>query len=51
MSGYPAERLKLWDRGLLRPGMKADVVVSTPTIADRAGIREAPSVFGRACGT
>jgi dihydroorotase/N-acyl-D-amino-acid deacylase len=27
MSGYPAERLKIWDRGLLRPGMKADVVV------------------------
>ena len=27
MSGYPAQRLKIWDRGLLRPGMKADVVV------------------------
>ena len=37
MSGYPAERLKLWDRGLLRPGMKADVVVFDPEkIADRA---------------
>jgi N-acyl-D-aspartate/D-glutamate deacylase len=37
MSGYPAQRLKLWDRGLLRPGMKADVVLFDPaTIADRS---------------
>ena len=37
MSGYPAQRLKLWDRGLLRPGMKADVVVfDADQIADRA---------------
>jgi N-acyl-D-amino-acid deacylase len=37
MSSYPAERLKIWDRGLLRPGMKADVVVFDPaTVADRS---------------
>jgi len=37
MSGYPAQRLKIWDRGLVRPGMKADVVVfDLNTIADRA---------------
>ncbi len=37
MSGYPAERLKIWDRGLVRPGMKADVVVFDPAKAgDRA---------------
>jgi dihydroorotase/N-acyl-D-amino-acid deacylase len=37
MSGFPAARLKLWDRGLLRPGMKADVVVFDPAkVADRS---------------
>ncbi len=37
MSGFTAARLKLWDRGLLRPGMKADVVLFDPDkIADRA---------------
>ncbi len=37
MSSYPAERLKIWDRGLLRPGMKADLVVFDPaTAGDRS---------------
>jgi len=37
MSGYPAERLKIYDRGMLRPGMKADVILFDPaTVADRA---------------
>ena len=37
MSGYPAQRLKIWDRGLLRPGMKADVVLfDAATVADRS---------------
>ena len=37
MSGYPAQRLKIWDRGLVRPGMKADLVVFDPDkIADRS---------------
>jgi dihydroorotase/N-acyl-D-amino-acid deacylase len=37
MSALPANRLKLEDRGLLRPGMRADVSVFDPnTVADRA---------------
>ncbi len=30
MTGFPAQRLSLLDRGLLRPGMKADVTVFDP---------------------
>lgn len=37
MSSFPAWRMGLRDRGLLRPGMKADIVVfDAGTIADRA---------------
>jgi N-acyl-D-amino-acid deacylase len=37
MTSLPAGTFKLWDRGLLRPGMAADVVIfDERTIADRA---------------
>jgi dihydroorotase/N-acyl-D-amino-acid deacylase len=37
MSGYPAERLRLLDRGLLRPAMKADIVIFDPAkVQDKA---------------
>jgi N-acyl-D-amino-acid deacylase len=37
MTSFPAARLHLTDRGLLRPGMKADIAVFDPaTVADRA---------------
>jgi N-acyl-D-amino-acid deacylase len=37
MSGFPAERFRIKERGLLRPGYGADVVIFDPeTVADRA---------------
>jgi len=37
MTGFPAWRLRLWDRGLIRPGFKADLVLFDPdTIKDTA---------------
>ncbi|HEX5084206.1 MAG TPA: amidohydrolase family protein, partial [Blastocatellia bacterium] len=37
MSSLPAQTFNLWDRGLLRPGMAADVVIfDDKTVADRA---------------
>jgi N-acyl-D-aspartate/D-glutamate deacylase len=37
MTSFPAARLGLSDRGLVRPGMKADITVFDPaTVADRA---------------
>ena len=41
MTAFPAQQLKLWDRGLLREGMAADVVVFNPdTVIDKATFLE-----------
>jgi N-acyl-D-aspartate/D-glutamate deacylase len=37
MTSFPAQRLGLTDRGLLRPGMKADIAIFNPaTVRDLA---------------
>jgi len=37
MSSFPAARLRITDRGILRPGMKADIVIFDPaTVRDTA---------------
>ncbi len=37
MTSAPAQRFGLWDRGLIRPGFKADIVIFNPdTIIDKA---------------
>ncbi len=45
MSAMPAERLKFWDRGLLRPGMKADLVVFDPAKVEDKSTFEKPHQY------
>ena len=41
ITGMPASKFRLTDRGLIRPGMKADLVVfSSTTIKDNASFEE-----------
>jgi N-acyl-D-amino-acid deacylase len=45
MTSYPAQRLGLTDRGLLRDGMKADIVVFDPDTIEAHSSREDPKKF------
>jgi len=50
MSSLPAQTFRLWDRGLLRPGMAADIVIfDEKTVADRATF-EQPKQFATGIG-
>ena len=45
MTSFPAQRLGLTDRGILRDGMKADVVVFNPDTVKAPATREQPKQF------
>ena len=45
MTSFPAQRLGLADRGILRDGMKADIVVFNPKTVKAPATREQPKQF------
>jgi dihydroorotase/N-acyl-D-amino-acid deacylase len=51
MSAFPAQRLGLLDRGLLRPGMKADIAIFDPALARDAATFERPHQYAEGFST
>src|SRR5262249_1722312 len=51
MSSFPAQRLGLTDRGLLRPGMKADIAVFDPARVRDASTFEKPHQYAEGFST
>ena len=47
MTSFPAQRLGLRDRGLLRDGMKADIVVFNPATVKAPATRERPKQYAQ----
>ena len=45
MTSFPAQRLGLTDRGLLRPGMKADIAIFNPAIVRDLATFEKPHQY------
>ena len=47
MTSFPAQKYELWDRGLVRPGMWADLVVfDAATVLDRSTVEESGGLRG-----
>jgi N-acyl-D-aspartate/D-glutamate deacylase len=42
MTSFPAQRFQIWDRGLIKPGFKADIVVFDPDMISDRGTWENP---------
>ena len=51
MSSFPAQRLGLADRGLIRPGMKADIAVFDSALVRDAATFERPHQYAQGMST